>query len=281
MDEPRHGAYGFRLRCADFGGALNDLVALAVTTPVVEIAVRHACVATTFDTSNAASAAMGQRGGSAFHVTRTPPRIVFDLPEAPSPDVLIHPLATVPLAVLARWRGDVTLHGGAFAALGRAWVVLGTRYAGKSTMLAVAARRGYPVLADDLIGVKDGTVLAGPRCIDLREDAAQRLAPVRDLGDLGSRRRYRLTGPAAPAEVPLGGFFLLDWHDGDEIAVERLPLDARVKSLYALEYAAIVGPADPEQILDLAAAPAWHVRRPTSWDAGERVLDRLLEVSAA
>jgi hypothetical protein len=280
MGEPQRGAYGFRLRYS-WGDSLDDLVVLGHTAPAVEISLRQACCARTFDASDARSAAMGRRGGSAFHVTRSPRRIVFDVPETPSADSLIHPLATVPLAILARWCGDVTLHAAAFAAAGRAWVVLGQRYTGKSTTLALAARRGHPVLADDLVVIRNGVVLAGPRSVDLREDTAGRFAPVRDLGDVGSRRRFRLTGPPAPAEVPLGGFFLLDWHDRDEIVVERLPLTERVTSLYALEYAALVGPAEPQQILDLATAPAWRVSRPSSWASAEQVLDHMLEISNA
>jgi hypothetical protein len=224
---------------------------------------------------------MGRRGGSAFSVTRKPLRVMFDVPEPPSEDTLLHPLATVPLAILARWRGDITLHAGAFAASGHAWVLLGSRQSGKSTTLALAARRGLPVLADDLVVVRDGRLIAGPRNVDLREDAATHLGATRDLGDLGSRRRFRVSSPPGPAAAPLGGFFLLDWHDRDDVVVERLTLAERVKSLYSLEYVALIGHADPQKILDLAAAPALRVRRPRSWSASEDMLDRLLAVTSA
>jgi hypothetical protein len=280
MGEPQHGAYGFRLRYP-WDSALEDLVTLCDDAPIVDLCVRQACSARTFDSSDSDSAAMGRRGGSAFAVTRTTRRIVFDVPEIPSADILLHPLATVPLAILARWRGDVTLHAGAFAVSGHAWVLLGSRHSGKSTTLALAARRGLPVLADDLVVVSDGRVLAGPRSVDLREDAAARLGATRDLGDLGSRRRFRVSSPPGPASAPLGGFLLLDWHEGDEVLVERLTAAERVRSLYSLEYVALVGPADPQKILDLAAAPAFRIRRPRSWSASESMLDRLLAVTGA
>ena len=211
--EPLHGAYGFRLSYPAWDGALSDLVELDEQAPLVKLELRGACSVRTFDTAEKGRAGMGVRGGSAFHVTRDPLLIVFDLPDEPSPDALIHPISTVPLAILARWRGDVTLHGGAFAAGGAAWVVMGERNSGKSTMLAsVLPKHGHPVVADDLV-VIDHHIWAGPHCVDLREEAASRLQPARDLGDFGSRRRFRLSSPPAPARLPLGGFFLMDWHD--------------------------------------------------------------------
>jgi hypothetical protein len=220
---------------------------------------------------------MGTRGGSAFHVTRRPASILFDLGFDPTPDALVHPIATVPLAVLARWRGDVTLHGGAFEAGGAAWALFGERNAGKSTTLALLARRGHPVLADDLVVVDDGFVRAGPRCVDLREDAAERIGFTRDLGMFGGRRRLRLSSAPAPARLRLGGFFLLGWHDDAAVRIERLPLAARVRALYQLEYAGLVGPADPQAVLDLASLPAWHVTRGHDWAAAEETVVRILE----
>ena len=54
------------------------------------------------------------------------------------------PLGTLPLSVLAHWRGDVTLHGGAFVRAGGAWGVCGEQNAGKSTTLALVGDAGHP-----------------------------------------------------------------------------------------------------------------------------------------
>jgi hypothetical protein len=275
------GAYGFGLEYAGWDGALDDLVELDVDAPVVRLEWRHACPAVTFDASTDGYAAMGTRGATAFHVHRSPASVVFDIGVEPTPDALVHPIATVPLAIHARWRGDVTLHGGAFAAGGKAWALIGERHSGKSTTLGLLAQDGHAVVADDLVVVRDGQVWSGPHCVDLREDAAERLGPTRDLGDFGLRRRYRLSSPPAPACLPLGGFFLLDWHDGSDPVVERLPLADRVRTLYALEYAALVGAADPEDVLELATAPAWRVSRPRDWAFSADAVARILELTAA
>jgi hypothetical protein len=279
MNESTRGAYGFRLQYPRWDAALSDLVELETSAPVVRLSWRHACPAQTFDAIDDGYAAMGTRGASAFQVYRDPASIVFDVAVEPTPDALVHPIATVPLAILARWRGDVTLHGGAFSAGGAAWALIGERHSGKSTSLGMLARRGHPVVADDLVVVRDGYVWAGPHCVDLRDDAAARLGRTRDLGVFGSRRRFRLSSPPAPARLPLGGFFLLDWHESDEVVVDRLALADRIRVLYRLEYAALVGPADPSDILDLASGPAWRVRRPTGWDATETTIQQILEVT--
>ena len=269
------GAYGFRLRYPE---ALSDLVALDDSAPVVDLACRLACAAQTFDSHDGRTASLGTRGASAFYVTREPPSILVDVGFEPSPDALVHPIATAPLAVLARWRGDVTLHGGAFAAGGRAWALFGERHAGKSTTLALIARRGCPVVTDDLLVVDPaGDVWSGPHCVDLREDAAERLGYTRDLGSFGGRRRLRLAGEPAPARLALGGFFLLDWRAEGGVAVERLSLRDRVRALHALEYVGLVGPADPQAVLELASLPAWSVVRSHDWSAAEHAVDRILE----
>jgi hypothetical protein len=269
------------LRYASRDGALRDLVALSRRAPLVTLEWRHACAAATFDSSEDGRAAMGTRGATAFHVLREPRSIVFDIPVEPPPDALIHPLATVPLAILARWRGDVTLHGGAFAARNAAWALIGDRHAGKSTSLGMLAPLGHPVVTDDLIVVRDGQVWSGPHCVDLREDAAERLGPTRDLGLPGARRRLRLSCEPVPERLPLGGFFLLDWHDRSHVAVERLPLSERIRVLYRLEYAALVGPADPKDILELATLPAWRIVRPKEWSAAEEMSREILEIVEA
>jgi hypothetical protein len=274
-----YGAYGFGLKYRNWGGTLRDLVELDKTAPLVTLEWRHACPARTFDVSAEGFAAMGTRAATAFSVSRDTLTIVLDVAVEPAPDAVIHPIATVPIAVLARWRGDVTLHAGSFEADGVAWALLGERRTGKSTTLGVLCQRGHGVVADDLLVVQDGLVWAGPRCVDLRHDAAERLGPVRDLGVIGPRRRYRLSSPPTPARLPLGGFFVLEWHDRLTVEIERLPLRERVPLLFALEYAGIVGAADPTAILDLASRPMWRLKRPRHWSATEEAVERMLDVA--
>jgi len=279
--QTRQGAYGFRLQQAGGVDALRDLVELDPNAPLVSLEWRRACVAATFDSADDETASMGTRGATAFHVRRTPPSIVFDAAVEPDPDALVHPMATAPLAVLARWRGDATIHAGAFAAEDAAWALLGDREAGKSTTLGLLARAGHPVVADDLLAVHDGLVHAGPSCVDLRPDAAERLGSTRDLGVVGPRRRHRLSSPPAAPILPLRGAFLLEWGEDPKVVVERLPLAERVRVLHGLEYVGLVGPSDARQILEIASLPAWRVRRPTRWQAAEEVVTRICELASA
>jgi hypothetical protein len=270
------GAYGFRLIYPAWDGALNDLVDVGESAPAVTIEWRHACTSVDHDYADDERVSLGARGGSSFHVHREPPRIVFDIVARPEPDALVHPLGTAPLAALARWRGDVTLHAGAFATTAGAWMVAGKREAGKSTMLGMLAQRGQPIVADDMLAVLDGVAWAGPHCVDLRPDAAERLGPTRELGILGMRPRFRLSTTPAPAATPLRGLFLLDWGDDPRVTVEPLEISERIRWLYSLEYLGLMGAADPRKLLELAALPSWRIARPRDWMASEDAADAIL-----
>ncbi len=152
---------------------------------------------------------------------------------------IVHPIGTLPLSVLAHWRGDVTLHGGAFVRAGGAWGVCGDRSAGKSTTLALVAQRGVPIVADDLLVVQRGEALAGPRCVDLRGDAALRFPTARSLGRVGGRVRHRLPTVAAPARTPLRGLFLLEWSADGETELTQLGLEERVALLHQHQYSGL------------------------------------------
>ncbi|NUT55228.1 MAG: hypothetical protein HOQ03_04505, partial [Thermoleophilia bacterium] len=100
----------------------------------------------------------------ALTVEREPKSATLHLPERIPTAAIVHPYSTMCLSILARWRGDLTLHGGAFVHGGAAWALCGDRTAGKSTMLGLLAGRGVPIAADDLIVVGDREALAGPHC---------------------------------------------------------------------------------------------------------------------
>lgn len=274
------GAYGFRLVAPALEAGLPDLVPLGGDAPEVTVVWRHASMAIDREQVEAESVCVGARQGSGFEALREPLSIALDLPYEVSPEALVHPLLTVPISVLARWRGDVTLHAGAFAAEGAAWGVVGAREAGKSTMLASLGRRGVPVVADDLLAVLDGVAWSGPACVDLRPDAAEHIDGARYLGEVGRRPRYRLSTPPSPAKLPLRGLFLLGWNDGAAVEDHLLNAKDRLELLYRQEYIGLLGPADPQRILDLMALPAWRVTRPRDWGATDSVCDRILKLCA-
>jgi hypothetical protein len=262
---------------ADF---VPDLAPLPADAVEVAVECRQAMALVPRNRLDGDCVAVAERGSPTLEVRRAPPSITLELEEPPSPEALLHPLLTGPISILARWRGDLTLHAGAFFAAGRAWGVMGAREAGKSTTLATLAGRGCPLLADDLLVLDDRVVRAGPACVDLRPDSARRLPEARFLGEVGGRPRYRLGSPTGPARAPLGGLFLLDWGGAPEPVAEQLPPSEALSTVFEQEYIGLMGPTDPEKVLDLLAAPVWRVRRRRDWDQAEAVADLMLAIAS-
>jgi hypothetical protein len=275
------GAYGFCLICPQVDEPLRDLTECGPDAPEVALEWRLATTSVDHEYVGDRRVAFGVRGASSVFVERDPPSILFDLADPPVPDALLHPLGTIPLAILARWRGDITLHAGGFAAAGGAWAVLGEREAGKSTMLATLVRRGLSLVSDDLLTVLDGHVWPGPGCVDLRPDVAARFPGARDLGMVAGRRRFRLSSPPTSERLPLKGIFVLGWHEEPGVAVEPLTVEQRLELLYEFEYVALVGAADPTKLLELLDVPAWRITRRREWDATDEAVDAILEIARA
>lgn len=281
MSSSSHGAYGFRLIYPDSPDPPADLVRLDDSAPSVTVSWRLASTIADIEEVDEQRVAYGVRGATTFRVERRPPSILFDLAEPPVPGALVHPLLTVGISVLARWRGDVTLHAGAFATSAGAWGIMGAREAGKSAILAALAAAGQAVVADDLLVFQDGSVWAGPSCVDLRPDTVEHFQDARFLGIIGGRPRYRLSTAPGPVRAPLRGFFVLDWHDRPAVAAERIETPEWLRWLYRQEYIPLVGHPDPEKILPLLALPCWRLTRPRDWAATEGAIGRVLEIAAA
>jgi hypothetical protein len=192
-------------------------------------------------------------------VERGAMRCVFDMPDRPDDGALVHPYLAPAAAIAACWLGWLTFHAGAFAHGPGAWVVLGDPAAGKSTLLAALALRGTDVLADDLSCIRGGMVAAGPRCVDLREDAARHLDAGEPLGMVGARDRWRVPLAQVRAETPLRGWLQLAW--GATVEVAAVPPTARIEAL-GRHLAVSDGSPDYEALLALAAAPMLTFRRP-------------------
>jgi hypothetical protein len=178
-------------------------------------------------------------------------------------DALVHPHLTVASAMWARWLGRDAFHGGAVAIGGGAWALLAQKEGGKSTLLGQLAGLGHAVVADDMLILDGGHVYAGPRCVDLRPDAADALERsevelVRDA----SRRRVPLRD--VPLRVPLRGLVHLEW--GERVEVRSVPVSERIDRLRA--HNNFVGiPARPATLLELAALPHLELRRPRGLDS--------------
>lgn len=195
--------------------------------------------------------------------------------EPTGPDEWIHPCLGPAAIVHNRWLGREVFHAGVFEVDGKAWVALGPRTAGKSSLLAQLDARGFGVLPDDIAVCSADGVFSGPRCIDLREPipgAARAGVPAR--GAL----RHRLHLSAAPFCVPLGGWLFLGWTP--RVQLERVATDALLGMLARRRLHTYL-PSDPEVLLALAAVPAWHFRRPKDWAHAGTSLSALLGTISA
>lgn len=141
-------------------------------------------------------------------------------------------------------RGSTGLHGSAVAVGVRAAVILGPSGAGKSTTAAALARRGYPVLTDDLVVLeeRDGEfwVQPGDPGVRLwpdsvgalfgRPDALPCYLPDWDKRKLDlTERGYSFQGEP----LPLGGVYLLGGRS-DGPAAPTLEVPAAREGLIAL-----------------------------------------------
>jgi hypothetical protein len=209
-------------------------------------------------------------GGGQLLVDRQRRTALFVTPEPVDSDVVVHPLLAGVGAVFAHWAGRTTLHGGAFLSEGgRTWAIVGPSEAGKSTFLAHLATLGRPVLADDLVVVQGRVAFAGPRSVDLRKEAAERLGAERYAGTARMATRWRVPLPPIDAELPLDGFVSLRW--SEEVTVEKLRPAERIRGLTPwLD-------CDPEALMELASLPMLELRRPRRWEALDAAAQRLLD----
>jgi len=195
-------------------------------------------------------------------IQRDPAVATFRLPAIPDRQALVHPYLGWAASIVARWLGREVFHAGAFVHDSKAWGVLGTRTAGKSSMLGWLHREGFPIVADDLLVLADSSALAGPRSLDLRDDAAERLGVGKPVGRVGARERWRVELAAVPWSVPVSGFVFLGW--GDRVEVVGVTGRERLTRL-SVQLTIPEIPADPQGLLDLAALPALELRRPRDW----------------
>jgi hypothetical protein len=275
MTTPRRfspGAYGFRLEGLD--GASAALVDAPRRWPRLSIV--RAADGDRPDTESVTEdyARLWLSGGAWAEIDREAAQADVRVPAGTSDKALVHPYLAPVALVMSRWLGREGFHGGAILADGGVWAVLGEKTAGKSTMLAWLARRGTPVMSDDVLVIDGSCVFAGPRSIDLRADAAEHLGAGDPLGHLGARERWRLPLAPVPAEAPLRGWITLAW--GDRVAVEPLRGAERLRALIPHRGVRLM-PSDPGALLRLTELPHLSLTRPRSWASLDAAADRLLE----
>lgn len=228
------------------------------------------CSATGLERPPAGSAYVDQNeamnpidGGGWALVDRLAATTTFRLAAPPGAPALAHPLLSFTGAVVAWWRGHNAFHAGAFVVAQRTWAVIGAKQAGKSSLLAALAEAGHQVLSDDLLVIRDGRCLAGPRAIDLRAEVSARFPRATPTASIAGRTRWRLPLGAVAAEAPLAGWITLGWSDRARLielpVVERMPLVAGAFAIH-------LPPPDLPGLLGLAALPMLRFERPRELD---------------
>jgi hypothetical protein len=185
---------------------------------------------------------------------------------------LVHPFLTAAAVIFAWWDGRHAFHGGAFVdSANRAWCLLGERASGKSSTLARISLAGLGVLSDDLIVIDGRDVLAGPRCVDLRPDAAAALGVAARASSVRGGERLRLTLPSVRVAASLHGWLFLTW--ADSLSLRRL---SPSEWLERLAHHRSTSSSDSPSLLDLAGLSAWELCRPRTSDSLEPAVERLL-----
>jgi len=272
MGEPL-GAYGLRL--LGVGGAGAFLVPAPSHWLPLTIDRRTGIRARSRQRVDDRSACLDMGGGGGIELDRDLGLVRFSTPTPMSDDRVVHPGLAPVAAVWAHWQGWVAIHGGAFVTDGGAWAVTGAKGMGKSSTVAWLGAQGFPIVADDLLIIADGAVAAGPRCVDLRPDAAAHLGVGTNIGVVGARERWRAPLGGVAAETPLRGWIHLTW--GDSVEIGPLRGSARLTALAASQ-ALLVRGRDNPALIDLAGLPTWRFARPRGFDSlssVEALVDRI------
>jgi hypothetical protein len=201
----------------------------------------------------------------------------FVLPHRVGTAELVHPLLAPAAAVMAYWLDRESFHASGFVASDGIWGVVGDRGSGKSTTVARLALDGVGIACDDLLVVEGLSALAGPRSVDLRREAAERLGTGEPLGVVGARERWRLRVGAVPSSLPLKGWIFLEW--GDRVEALQVAPHERLMRLHA-NRGVNLPPRSPAVLLELAALPSWELRRPRVWESLPSAVDCLLDAVA-
>ena len=274
IEAPR-GAYGLRL--AGLVGCDPLLLPAERGWPLVRIVLEISEADPPAERLHAGSALVRLRTGGWIELDRAGGLAAYFVQRPLSEDEIVHPFLAPVAIVVSHWYERESIHAGALAVNGTAWGIVGDRLGGKSSLLAALATCGVDVLADDLIVLDELTAFAGPRTIDLREDAAAALGLGESIGRAGARERWRLRLGVVPASAPMGGWIFVGW--GDRLEMRRMR-GAEVLERLLGSRGIRATPAEPDRFLQLSALPAWELSRPRSWSSLHQTVEELLCVVA-
>lgn len=274
----RAGAYGLTVDAVDVDGRPAGLqpVPDSLQWPTIEIRVRPANGdRPPAHAMDAASATVLLIEGEHLEADRTTARATYYLRDGWTGHEIVHPYLAGAASVFSAWHGRMAFHGGGVVVDGRVWGVLGRKEAGKTTVLSLLHARGVEIVADDLLVIEDGTtVLAGPRCLDLRPptmDHLARHAPAMSATRVRDGERYRLTLPPVELRLPFAGWVLLE--DGADIEMRGVPARQRFAAVSGEHR---VAGHNHRDFLTLLSAPTWVLTRPRAFDVMPTALDLLL-----
>ncbi len=273
----RHGAYGLRLSgLGDEPALRKGLVAAPEHWPEVRLEQRIEDPPPEPGAFTPDWARIALEGGGHVFADRRSRSVSFVSPKPVEADVLLHPALSFVGAVYSRWLGRQAIHAGAFAVDGEACALVGVSWGGKSSTLGWLAQAGSSILADDLVVIDDGRTFAGPRTLDLKPSSARYLGREGDPVRGGGRRRLALDG--VKAEMPLRCWVALSW--GDALEARRIPPAERLGVLLEHVQIRLHGPGS-EALLDLAALPAFELRRPRQLSSLPQAGAKILELASA
>jgi len=272
----RIGAYGFRLDGVP--GAVRLLVDAPESWPRLDLVRGTGAVRPDSEEVTAERARVWLTSGSSAELDRAASRALLNVPADTSDGAIVHPFLAPVALIMARWLGREGMHGGGVLGREGVWAVLGHKTAGKSTTLAALALSGLNVVSDDVLVIDAGTVLAGPRSVDLRAEAAERFGVGEPLGQVGGRERWRLALGPVPSESPLAGWITLEW--GNAVAVEHLRGAERLAALLPHRGVRLL-PTTPDALLRLSALPHVRLTRPRRWDSLSDATARLADLIAS
>jgi hypothetical protein len=253
------GAYG--LNIVGLAGAEEWMQALPPCSPPLRVETARDAARSERSSLDGTAADLRLVGGGRLRMRRGDDRALFSFPELPPDEDLLHPYLAPAAALSHLWAGREALHGGAFATSAGAVALFAEKEGGKSTTLAsLAVKHRLSVLSDDLVVLRSGAVLSGPRCLDLRRTRTLNGLDLETARVVRSSERLRLSLPPTASETPLIGSVVLRWGLRTRLE-EPAAADRLLELLPHRMYGDRLG-GDPPALLQVATLPMLIVTRP-------------------
>jgi hypothetical protein len=237
-------------------------------------------------------------GVASFLVRHGREIVIEPAPGAPAADMRAYLLGPV-VSCLFLQAGMYALHASAVRMPEGAVAFLGHSGAGKSTMAAFLARRGFGVVSDDLCVLDPSSgVGCPPRVIPVAPALKLWASALERLGDRADglpqvwsgEMKYRMPVSEIEEHVPLAAVVFLEWDDAPDAEpqvarVEGVRAVARLMEYFHFEYImkAVGRQAECFELCGrmLRSVPAFTLRRPKDFGCVETALDAVVERVAA